>query len=131
MVTDPIADMIVRIQNASAVRKSTVLVPYSKMKLSIAELLEKEGFVKSVAKKGKKVAKSIEIGLVYGEDGEPRVSGVQRVSKFSKRVYMGSKKLYPVKSGYGLMVLTTPKGILSDKEARKENVGGEALFKIW
>lgn len=130
MVTDPIADMIIRLKNASAAGKATVTVPYSKIKMSIAELLEKEGFVKSVAKKGKKVGKLIEIGLVY-EDGEAKVHDVERVSKFSRRIYQKAKMLRPYKSGYGLLVLTTPKGILSDKEAREQNVGGEALFKIW
>ena len=110
--------------------KSGVSVPYSKMKHSIADVLAREGFVKSVAKKGKKVNKFLEIGLMYEGDA-PRVRGVERVSKFSRRVYQKSRDIRPVKSGYGLLVLTTPRGILTDKEAKKENVGGEALFKIW
>ena len=122
--------MIVRIKNAGAAGNETVLVPYSKLKMSIAELLEKEGYVKSVAKKGKRVAKSIEIALAY-EDGEPCVQGAARVSKFSRRVYQKAKEIRPVKNGYGLLVLTTPKGIISDREAKSQNVGGEALFKIW
>lgn len=130
MVTDPIADMITRMKNAGNAGNQTVLVPYSKLKMSIAELLEKEGYVKSVAKKGKKIAKTIEIALIY-EDGKPRVQGAERVSKFSKRVYQKAKGIRPVKNGYGLLVLTTPKGIISDKDAREQNVGGEALFKIW
>jgi len=130
MVTDPIADMIVRIKNAGAAGNDVVTVPYSKMKMAIAELLEREGFVKSVSKKGKKIAKSIEIGLVYDED-EPRVKGAERISKFSRRVYEKAKGLKRVKNGYGLLVLTTPKGIVTDKEAKEQNVGGEALFKIW
>jgi small subunit ribosomal protein S8 len=130
MVTDPIADMIVRIKNASDAKKLTAAIPYSKIKMAIAELLEREGFVKSVAKKGKKIGKSIEIGLVY-EGSEPRVKGVERISKFSRRVYQKSKSIRSFKSGYGLTVLTTPKGILSDREAKAQNVGGEALFKIW
>jgi small subunit ribosomal protein S8 len=130
MVTDPIADMITRLKNAGAAGNDIVTVPYSKMKMAIAELLVKEGFVKEVAKKGKKVAKSIELGLIY-EDDAPRVKGAERVSKFSKRVYRKAKDLKPVKNGYGILVLTTPKGIISDKEAREQNIGGEALFKIW
>ena len=130
MVTDPIADMIVRIKNAGDARKASVAVPYSKMKLAIAELLHKEGYVKSVSKKGKKIAKSIELELVY-EEGRPRVQGFERVSKLSKRVYAKARDIRPVKSGYGLLVLTTPKGIVSDKEAKEANMGGEALFKIW
>ncbi|HVS79530.1 MAG TPA: 30S ribosomal protein S8 [Candidatus Paceibacterota bacterium] len=130
MVTDPLADMITRIKNAGAAGNPLVTVPYSKMKMSIAELLQREGFVKSVSKKGKKIAKSIEIELIY-EDDEPKVRGAERISKFSKRVYARAKDLRPVKNGYGLLVLTTPAGIVSDKEAREKNVGGEALFKIW
>jgi len=122
--------MIVRIKNAGAAGNDVVTVPYSKMKMAIAELLEREGFVKSVSKKGKKIAKSIEIGLVYDED-EPRVKGAERISKFSRRVYEKAKGLKRVKNGYGLLVLTTPKGIVTDKEAKEQNVGGEALFKIW
>jgi small subunit ribosomal protein S8 len=130
MVTDPIADMITRIKNAGSAGSSSVLVPYSKLKMSIAELLEKEGYIKSVGKKGKKIAKTIELGLIYNE-GEPRVQGAERVSKFSKRVYQKAKGIRPVKNGYGLLVLTTPKGIISDTDAREQNVGGEVLFKIW
>ncbi|HYC34455.1 MAG TPA: 30S ribosomal protein S8, partial [Candidatus Paceibacterota bacterium] len=82
------------------------------------------------SKKGKKVVKTLEVELMY-EEGKPRITDVERVSKFSRRVYQGAKDLKPVRNGYGIMVLTTPKGILSDKTARKEKVGGEALFKIW
>ena len=94
-------------------------------------LLEKEGFLKSVSKKGKKVVKSIEADLVYETDGAPKVRGVDRVSKLSKRVYQKAKELRPVKQGTGMLVLTTPKGIMTGFQARKEKVGGEILFKIW
>ncbi len=127
---DSIADLIVRIKNGSDAEKETITVSYSKMKASILEVLEKEGFVKSVAKRGKKIHKSIEVGLVYDEYG-PRVKGVERVSHLSKRVYGGAKDLRSVKQGHGVLVLTTPNGILTDSEARKQKVGGELLFKIW
>ena len=129
-MNDQIADMIVRIKNAGDARKESLVLPYSKMKLSIAEILQKEGFVKNVVKKGKKVINSIEITLIYEGDA-PRIKGVDRISKFSRRVYQKSKDLRPVMQGQGLLVLTTPKGILTSKEARKANVGGEPLFKIW
>ncbi len=127
---DSIADLIVRIKNASDAGKESVTVSYSKQKAAILDLLEKEGFVKSVAKRGKKIHKSIEIGLGYDEYG-PRVKGVERVSKLSKRIYSGASSLRSVKQGHGVTVLTTPKGMLTDSDARKQNVGGELLFKIW
>jgi small subunit ribosomal protein S8 len=127
---DGISDLIVRIKNASDVRKESVTIPHSKMKVAILEVLEREGFVKGIVKKGKKIHKSIEVGLVYDEYG-PKVKGVERVSKLSKRVYGGAKDLKSVKQGHGILVITTPKGIMTDAEARKNKVGGELLFKIW
>ncbi len=129
-MTDPIADMIVRIKNASDSKKESVVFPYSKLKLAILDVLMKEGFIRSFGKKGKKIAKFIEVGLISDEQGA-KVRGVDRVSKTSKRVYFHAKDLRPIKSGYGILVLSTPKGILSDKQARIEHVGGEGLFKIW
>lgn len=129
-MTDPIADMITRIKNASDSSKESVSFSHSKLKLAILDVLLKEGFIKSFGKKGKKVAKFIEVGLVY-ENGMPKVRGVDRVSKTSKRVYYKASDIRPVKNGYGLLVLSTPKGIMTDKTARKEHIGGEALFKIW
>ncbi len=128
---DQIADMITRIKNAQDVKKESVIFPYSKIKFEIATLLEKEGFLKSVSKKGKKITKFIEAELVYEADGSPKVQGVARVSKLSKRVYQKAKDLRSVKYGTGLMILTTPKGIMTNRDAKKEKVGGELLFKIW
>lgn len=128
---DQIADMITRIKNAGDVHKESLVFPYSKIKFEIASVLQKEGYLKSVAKKGKKVTKFIEAELSYQDDGAPKVQGVQRVSKLSKRIYQKSKDLRSVKYGTGLLVLTTPKGIMTNKEAKKEKVGGEVLFKIW
>jgi small subunit ribosomal protein S8 len=127
---DGISDLIVRIKNASDARKESVTVPHSKMKAAILDILEREGYVKGIVKKGKKVHKSLEVGLVYDEYG-PRVKGVERVSKLSKRIYAGAKELKPVMQGHGVLVVTTPKGIMTDAEARKAKVGGELLFKIW
>jgi len=127
---DTIGDLIIRLKNASAVGKETVTMPYSKMKAAVLEVLEREGYVAGIAKKGKKVHKSIEVALAYDEYG-PRVKGVERVSKLSKRLYTKVKDIKPVKQGHGILLLTTPKGILTDEQARKENVGGEPLFKIW
>lgn len=130
MVTDPIADLIVRIQNASARRSATVTVPYSQLKENIAHVLMKGGYVSAVEVKGKKIAKTIDIGLIYLGD-EPRVHGADRISKSSRRIYQKAKDIRPYKGGYGSYILSTPKGVLSDVDAKKLKVGGEVLFRIW
>lgn len=131
-MTDPISDMIVRIQNAGAVRRETVSIPYSNLKFEICTVLQKEGFIESVSKKGKAPngAKSIEVTLRY-EDGVPKIVGTKRVSKPSRRVYEKARELRPVRNGYGKSIVSTPKGILTNTLARKEKVGGEVLFQIW
>jgi small subunit ribosomal protein S8 len=131
MVTDPIADFIIRIKNGSDARKESLVFPYSKLKEAIAHVLVKEGYIKSVAKKGKKVNKFLEVELVYGDDKKPRVQGIERVSKLSRRIYTRAADLRTFRSGYGNIILSTPKGILTEVEAKKANVGGEVLFKIW
>jgi small subunit ribosomal protein S8 len=130
MVGDPIADFITRIQNASMARLPSIVVPFSNLKNEIAEKLLSEGFVSNVEKKGKKIKRYLEVTLKYSND-EPEVRGVRRVSKLGKRVYLKVNEIKPVKFGHGIMVISTPKGILTDKEAIKENVGGEPLFAIW
>ena len=127
---DQIANMVNMIKNGSRAEHEFITVPYSKIKESVAECLVKEGFLSSVTKKMKKSAPILELGLAY-KDGKPKVTGVERVSKSSRRVYKGVKEIKPTRNGFGLMVLTTPKGILTDKQARKEMVGGEVLFKLW
>jgi len=127
---DPISDMIVRIKNATQQRKESVVFPYSKLKLAIADVLFKDGYLKSFGKKGRKIAKFIEVVFVYDENG-PKIHGVERVSKTSKRIYQKAKEINKVKGGMGALILSTPKGIMTDKMAKEANVGGEALFKIW
>ena len=130
MVTDPISDLIIRIKNAGPVRKETISLPYSKLKHAIAEVLKNHKFVTTVEAKGKGVEATLEIGIAY--DGtKPRVNDVERISKPSRRVYKGSTDISSVRSGFGSTILSTSKGIMTDKEARKAKVGGEALFKIW
>ena len=131
MTTDPIADLINQIKNAGAVKKATVSIPFSNFKLSIAEKLKETGFVKAVEKKGKKVKKTLDITLKYNDDGKAFVQGVKRISKPGRRIYRGFEEVIPVKYGFGALILSTPKGIKTDKEAKKEKVGGEALFQIW
>lgn len=130
MFNDPVSDLIIQIKNASAANKPAISLSYSELKFTIAEILAKEGFVKSVSKKGKKIKKYLDIELLY-KDNTPKVKGVKRVSKPGRRVYKKVGDIKPVKQGYGLLILSTPKGILTDKQARQDKVGGEALFQIW
>lgn len=117
-------------KNASLAGNETVLFPYSKMKEAILNCLKKEGYVSEFSKKTKKGGNFLEVKLIY-VDSKPKITEVQRVSKQSRRVYFGMKDIHSIRNGFGILVLSTPKGILSGKEARKEQVGGEALFKIW
>ena len=128
---DTVGDMIIRIKNATESKKESVVFPYSKLKLAILDTLMKAGFIKSFGKKGKKIAKFIEVVLIYDENGAGKIKGVERVSKTSKRIYSKSKDIRKVKSGFGALILSTPKGIMTDKIAKEANVGGEALFKVW
>ena len=127
---DSISNMIISIKNAGLVNKPSVSIPYSKIKNAIALCLKKEGYVGDVVKKVKNGQNVLEIGLVY-VNNKPRIVEAVRISKQSRRVYIGIKEIHSVRNGSGLLVLSTPKGILSGKEARKEQVGGEALFKLW
>ena len=117
-------------KNASLAGKETVSFPASKMKEAICNCLKKEGYISNVSKKVQKDHPVIEVELLY-TDKKPKINDVDRISKQSRRVYFQMKDIHSVKSGSGLLVLSTPKGILSGKDARKEQVGGEALFKIW
>ena len=128
MVTDPISDLIIQLKNASKIRKESVILPYSKLKEAIATVLMSEGYLKSVSKK--KTSPNLEVVLNY-HNGEPKIKEVQRISKSSRRVYKGFEDIHPMKGGFGKTVFSTPKGILTDRQAIKEKVGGEVLFKIW
>lgn len=127
---DKIADMLVAIKNAGNAGKETVLVPYSVYKADIARALFQEGYIKSYSQKKLKKGDKLEIDVLYMKDGSPRISTVKRVSKPSRRLYTGVKGIYSVKHGFGSLFLSTPKGILTGKAARKEMVGGEMLFEI-
>ena len=131
MVSDPISDLIIRIKNAGPVRQANISLPYSKLKHSIAEVLKNHKFIASVEEKGKGVGATLEIGIAYDATNKPRVNDVQRISKSSRRVYNGASEIGSVRNGFGSLILSTSKGIMTDKEARKAKIGGEALFKIW
>lgn len=131
MITDPVGDMINRIKNAGAAKKSFVAVPHSLLKYAIAEKLKEHGYIAAVDKRGRKVRKSIDIAIAYNDNGAPKIHGVKRVSKPGRRVYASVKDIVPIKYGHGTSVLSTPKGIMTGEEARKGKVGGEMLFHIW
>lgn len=128
---DPIADMLVRIKNAQAARKEAATFGYSKIKWDIAKLLEQAGYIVAVNKKGKKNRKLIEVILMYDAQGMPKVTGLRRISSPGRRIYKGFREIHSVKNGFGVALYSTPKGILLDKDARKEKVGGEVLCEIW
>ncbi len=127
---DPVSNMLIGMKNANLALRESVIVPHSKLCLAIAEKLSKEGFVGAISKKSRKGRPVFEVALL-ATDRTPKISQVTRISKPSRRMYMGTHDVRSVKNGKGLLVLSTPKGILTDKEARKEHVGGEVLFSIW
>jgi len=127
---DPISNMIIGIKNAGNAGRASLVVPHSKVKESIAQVLKKEGFIKDVEKKAVSGKLSLIIGL-FIENRVPKIKGIKRVSKTSKRVYKKSSEIRLVKDGYGAVILSTPKGVMSGRDARKEKLGGEVLFTIW
>lgn len=136
-MNDPIIDMLNRIKNAQAVLKETAVIPFSNIKYEIAKILEKEGFVKKVEKRGRKDKKFLEIYLNYYTNEEdrqnkrPAVSGAKRISKLGKRIYKGSKDIKMTKGGDALVIVSTSKGLMTGKEARQKKIGGEVVCEIW
>ncbi len=130
-MNDPIGDFIIRIKNAGSVRKDAISAPFSKMKWAVAELLSAKGFLGAITKKSKGNAKFLQAELLYTADGSPVVSGVNRISKPSRRIYAKAKDIKKFRRGFGLSVFSTPKGIMADMDAKKDNLGGEFLFNIW
>jgi len=128
---DPIADMLNRIRNAQAVSHQTVILPFSKMKYEIAKILQKQGFVGEVEKKGRHTNKVIKITLKYSEEKEPLISGLKRISKPGQRIYAAAKEIRSVRGGYGIAIISTSKGLMTDKEARKKKLGGEVICEVW
>ena len=131
-MTDPIADMLTRIRNANTAKHDTVDVPASKMKLAIADILVKEGFIKGYEVIEDGIFKTIKITLKYGKDKtEKIITGLKRISKPGLREYAGKDELPRVLGGLGIAIISTNKGIVTDKEARKLQVGGEVLAFVW
>jgi small subunit ribosomal protein S8 len=127
MVRDSISELANGLKSASIAGKSSMVVRDSKLVYAVLVALEKEGFVQNITRKGKKVQKWIELDL----NPEKKIIGAKRISTFSKRIYKGSKEMLANSRIAGVYILTTPQGVMSHKEAKKQNVGGEVLFKMW
>ncbi|MBI2626061.1 MAG: 30S ribosomal protein S8 [Candidatus Nealsonbacteria bacterium] len=128
-MTHPITDMINRIRNAQAVGKTEVSIPFSNLKFNIAQILEKNNFIGKIEKKGRKI-KTIEIALKY-QDKIPAISGIKVVSRPGQRIYLSSGEIKSVRGGYGIAIISTSKGLMTGKEARKQKLGGEILCQVW
>ena len=130
-MTDPIADMLTRIRNANSMRYKEVEIPSSKMKLEISRILKEEGFISDYKVKKNDVQDTITLFLKYGQNKERVITGLKRISKPGLRVYAKSEDIPKVLNGLGIAIGSTSKGIMTDKEARKQSVGGEVLAYIW
>ena len=130
-VNDPIADMLTRIRNACMVRHTTVAMPSSKMKVAIAEILKREGFIRDFQIEEGQPFDTIQITLKYTSDRRPVITGLKRVSKPGLRIYTGRADIPRVRNGLGLSILSTPKGVMAGHEAWQEHVGGEVLCYVW
>lgn len=129
---DTIADMINSINNAQAVCKEQIVVfPYSNFKFNILQVLKDEGFILDVQKKGRLASRRIVVDLKYDENQAPLISKIKIVSKQGQRIYSKASELKNVKSGYGISIISTPKGLLTNKEARKQKLGGEIICQLW
>ena len=131
MYSDPVADMLTRVRNALKVERNIVNIPYSRLKSQIADVLKREGYIWAyeIVEDGK--FKAISILLKYGPKGECVIQKIRKVSKPGRRCYSGPKDLRPVLNGLGIQILSTNKGVISDREARAQNVGGEVLCEVW
>ncbi len=131
MVIDPIADMLTRMRNALTAKHESVSVPTSKQKVAIAELLLKEGYITSYEIAGEGTKTSINITLKYGPNNQKVIQGLKRISKPGLRIYAGFEDLPKVLNGLGIAIVSTSKGLMTDREARKEKIGGEVLAYVW
>ena len=131
MMTDPIADMLTRIRNAVRVERPHVDLPLSKVKRGLAEVLKREGYIWDWEEVEAKPASHLRVFLKYGPNGERVIRHARRISKPGRRVYSRATKLKPVLNGLGIRILSTSRGVISDREARQRNLGGEVLCEVW
>lgn len=130
-MTDPIGDMLTRIRNGIMARKEQIEVPASNLKERVAEILRDEGFIQSVARSNSETANVIVLGLRYGSDNQSAIQTIRRVSRPGQRIYVGSGSIPKIRSGLGMAILSTSRGVLTDRQARKMGVGGELLCEVW
>jgi len=139
MVTDPISNMLIQIKNAQAVGHEQIVLPFSKMRFRVAEILKNGGFIANAERKNKPARPGkgekreheyLYLTLKY-QDNQSALSGIRIISRPSRRMYIKAKEIKPVRSGYGLAIISTPQGVMDSKEARKKNLGGEILCEIW
>ena len=130
MIKDNLSNFIVALKNAGHAGKASVLFPQSKLIVAVAEVLQRAGFIKSSAKKSKKHGKFVELDLLE-KAGAPAIKGIKRISVRSKRIYLRATDLRPVRNGFGVSIISTNQGLLTNKEARKQKLGGEILFEVW
>jgi small subunit ribosomal protein S8 len=130
-MTDPIADLLTRIRNAQQASHATTIVPASRLKQQIVEILKSEGYISDFSRVEKSPQDELEITLKYGNDGAGVIGGLRRESKPGRRVYVGADSIPRVRSGLGVAIVSTSKGVLPDHEARESRVGGELLCSVW
>ena len=131
MMTDPIADMLTHIRNAVRIERGAVEMPLSKVKRGVADVLKREGYIWDWSEVESEPIKKLRIELKYGPNGERVIRHIKRVSKPGRRVYSKARDLKPILQGLGITVLSTSRGVVSDREARQKNIGGEVLCEIW
>jgi small subunit ribosomal protein S8 len=131
MMTDPIADMLTRIRNAVRVERPVVEMPLSKVKRGLAEVLKREGYIWDWEELDQDPGKQLRLHLKYGPNGEMVIRHIKRVSKPGRRIYSGATSLRPVLNGLGISIISTSRGVISDREARQRNLGGEVLCELW
>lgn len=136
MMTDPIADFLTRVRNATRIKRAQVRIPRSKLKIALADVLQREGYIKGYRTMDSKPSDGLgpqgwlELDLKYGPDGEDVITSIQRVSTPGRRIYKAAADLKPVVNGLGIDILTTSRGVLSDRECRQQNVGGEVMARV-
>ncbi len=131
MLTDPIGDMLTRIRNGAQARHPETSCPSSRLKLAVARVMSEEGFLGDPRVEAREGKPTLVVGLRYRDDGSPLIDGIRRVSKPGRRVYVGAATIPKVRNGLGVAILSTPRGVMSDRAAREASVGGEVLCEVW
>ena len=131
MMTDPIADFLTRVRNSSNSRNRRAVMPSSRTKVALAKILAEEGFISGYSVTGDDALPNLIIGMKYSDKGQPVITGIERVSRPGRRMYTGFRNIPLVRSGLGINIVSTPKGVMSGSQARRERVGGEIMCNVW